>query len=174
MDQDSQRSSSPDDSPTSRAPPSGQGTGPSVEKLALKTASSTAKPIGSTQATASGGTMPSQLQLQQDRSRSASARAKEIINVPFDRFDNQSEIVQPFEEDAASDETHAWASARPRFERHAEAQILEAGINNIADIESKQGPSSGWAGALYEETRQKLVRFVQAVTAAITALRTAV
>ncbi|TFK26605.1 hypothetical protein FA15DRAFT_654275 [Coprinopsis marcescibilis] len=103
-------------------------------------------------------------------------RYKGALEKPFPSFNSQSEIIQPFQDDRASDrhfeqelarrlidlmlETHAWSAARPRIERQEEERKLETELTKIAELEQSQ-----------EETRQRLVAFIHSVQSAIMALK---
>ncbi|EAU89237.1 hypothetical protein CC1G_03502 [Coprinopsis cinerea okayama7 len=99
----------------------------------------------------------------------------ELVLQEFEPFDSQSLVIQPFEEDALSDEefhqeltrrilqlmleTHAWCAVKPRAERQAQTEQLERRINEMTEAEHK-----------HEEARRKLMSFVQMMRKAVDAL----
>ncbi|TEB34160.1 hypothetical protein FA13DRAFT_70126 [Coprinellus micaceus] len=100
---------------------------------------------------------------------------QELVDGPFIRFGTQSEIVLPFQERVAQEdssrkdlterllllllETHAWMAARPRRERMHEVEKLEEHVKNTTEIEEQQ-----------ERAREKLSQFVRHLTNAVQAL----
>ncbi|KIK68568.1 hypothetical protein GYMLUDRAFT_114669, partial [Collybiopsis luxurians FD-317 M1] len=113
----------------------------------------------------------------------------DIISETFPSFDHQRLVVGPFTEETARDakfeqgtmlldvilETHAWASARPKFESQLAVQKLENKISDVIEVEKTQGmsessSSSFWPALLFEQTRQSLNEFVTRMRTALAAL----
>ncbi|KAJ3773539.1 hypothetical protein FB446DRAFT_618945, partial [Lentinula raphanica] len=120
----------------------------------------------------------------------------EVISEKFAPFDHNRLVVGPFTEETNRDanfeqelgtllldimlETHAWATARPRFESQLAMQKLENKISDVMEVESTQGMSlsssnvfhslSLWFALLFEQTRRDLSEFVTRMKSALAAL----
>ncbi|KAG7095383.1 hypothetical protein E1B28_006140 [Marasmius oreades] len=99
----------------------------------------------------------------------------EVISEPFMPFDHQAAVVDPFTREMARDanfeqelgtmlldlilETHAWSSARPKYESQMAIQKLEQKVTDVVEIEKEQ-----------EKTRNNLNEFVTRMRTALAAL----